>query len=205
MLNLKIISSFFFYAFGLLGPILSGSHCSEHDRIISQDLEKKENIGKLGSIGDQDLIIKDDFYAKFLIKAAEMQLERISLGRLAQQIGSTNEARDFGILMESENKNSLTEITTLGQSKFISIPKTLTEDSKDLYDELKKNTGNNFDKSYSKMMVEQHIEAINLYEKVLENSEDDEIRAWTSKKLVDLKSHLDLAKKFKDKSDQLNP
>lgn len=204
MINLKSLRLIVFHSICFLGVMFFAPFCSENGKVNSQQAAKQEGTNKLTLLEYQEAVFIIDNDAKFLIKAAEIQFENISLGRLAQQKGSTNEARDFGKMMETEHKNLLSEIRTLSQYKSISIPKTLTEDSKDLYDDLKKNTGFNFDKSYSKLMVQHHLEAINLYERALKEIEDPEIIGWVTKKLEVLRTHLNLAKEFKGKSDSLH-
>lgn len=201
IMNLKTI---FVYSFCLAGPMFFASSCSENKRMDSQEVAKQENMKRLTSNENIAVVIKNDNDAEFLMKAAEMQLEKISLGKLAQQKGNTVEVKEFGKMMEADHNTSLTEIKTLAQSKSISIPTTVTENSKNHYDDLNKKTENDFGKSYSKMMVDQHQDAIDLYENAIEDTEDPEIRAWATTQLTSLRTHLERAKQFKDRNDKMN-
>jgi putative membrane protein len=135
------------------------------------------------------------------MEAAEMQLEEISLGKLAQQKGNSAHIKELGKMMEEDHTKSFTELQALAQSKSISIPTTVTEDSMDAYNNLNEENGNDFGKAYNDMVVEHHEDAIELYEKAATDSEDPAIRAWATEKLPGLRTHLQLAKSAKEKSD----
>lgn len=204
MKTIMNLNSIFVYSFCLAGPMFFASSCSENKRMDSTEVAKQENMQRMTSNENTAIVIDNDNDAEFLMKATEMQLEKISLGKLAQQKGNSAEVKAFGKMMEDEHNASLTEIRTLAQSKSISIPTTVSEDSKDHYDDLNEETDNDFGKSYSKMMVDQHEDAIDLYEDAIEDTEDPEIKAWATKKLATLRTHLERAKQFKDKHDNLN-
>lgn len=202
MKNLLKFKSVFVYSLCLAGPMFFASSCSENKKMDSQEVAKQENVKRLTSNENTIVVIENDNDAEFLMKAAEIELELISLGKLAQQKG-TADVKDFGKMMETDHNTSLTEIRTLAQSKSISIPTTVTENSKNHYDDLNKKTGNDFGKSYSKMMVDRHEDAVDLYEKVIKDTKDADIRAWATKRLSAFRTHLDRANDFKNKTDNL--
>lgn len=203
MKNLMNFKALFLYSFCLAGPMFFASSCSENKRTDSQEVAKQENMKRLTSNDNAAVVIENDNDAKFLMKAAEIEHELISLGKLAQEKGNNTEVKDFGKMIETDHNKTLTEIRTLAQSKSISIPTSITDDSKNHWDDLNKRTGNDFGKSYSKMMVDRHEDAIDLYEEVIEDTEDPEIRAWASKRLSALRTHHERAKEFKKNTDNL--
>ena len=97
---------------------------------------------RLTSNDNAAIVIENDNDAKFLMKAAEIEHEMISLGKLAQEKGNNTEVKDFGKMIETDHNKTLTEIRTLAQSKSISIPTSITNDSKNHWDDLNKRTGN---------------------------------------------------------------
>ena len=128
--------------------------------------------------------------AQFIVKAAEISLMEIKLGKLAQQIGSSKTIRDLGKMMETEHTKSLVEVTELAKTKMITIPTTPSFDAEDAYKTLNTKSSTDFDKAYSDMMVNGHQEAIALFEKTCNDSDDTDIRDWTTKTLPILKMHL---------------
>ena len=76
--------------------------------------------------------------AQFLVNAAEINLEEIQLGQLAQQKGRTTHVKELGKAMEDAHTKSQRDLTALAQRKNISIPSSPTENAKDAYDVLVK-------------------------------------------------------------------
>lgn len=131
---------------------------------------------------------------KFLTSAAEAQLVQIRLGQLAQKKGNSADVKKMGKMMEESHTKSLSELRTLSKSKSITLPTKASTASNDDYDDLSVKSGKDFDKAYSKMMVKHHEEAIELYEKAIEDANDAEVKSWASKQLTELKAHLNHAK-----------
>ncbi|MEP6646696.1 MAG: DUF4142 domain-containing protein [Saprospiraceae bacterium] len=136
---------------------------------------------------------KDEKDANFLVKAAEINVEEIRLGQLAQQKGMTAGVKDLGKMMETEHGKAMADLTALANRKYISIPTVPTEDSKSTYDKLNMKNGIEFDKEYTDMMINGHKNAIDLFEKCASNGTDVEIKSWAQSMLPGLHSHLDHA------------
>lgn len=129
--------------------------------------------------------------AQFLVNAAEINLEEIQLGKLAQQNGMTSHVKELGKMMEDAHTKSLNDLMILAKSKNITIPNAATNDAKDAYDKMNKKTGKDFDKAYADMMVDGHKDAIETFEKASEDSKDADIKNWASTSLPNLRTHLD--------------
>lgn len=139
--------------------------------------------------------------AQFLVNAAEMNLEEIQLGQLAQQNGRTSHIKELGKMMEDAHTKSLNDLTALAKSKMITIPTSLTDDSKDSYEELNEESGDDFDKAYADMMVSKHKDAIDAFEEASTDSHDADIRNWAAASLPDLRKHLNHSLDSQDKFD----
>ena len=129
--------------------------------------------------------------AKFLVSAAENNLEQIQLGQLAQQKGSSTHVRELGKTMENEHAKSQKKLKELAKSKNITIPSSLTNDSREVYNDLNSKSGNDFDKAYTSRMVKSHDKTISTYEKASNDSQDMDIKNWASSSLPVLRSHYD--------------
>ena len=191
------------YSICLAGTAILTSSCSENKTVDSEEVAEQQNMDKLSTGEKAIVVIDNDNGDKFLMKAAEIQLEAISLGKLAQQKGTNAHVKELGKMMEEGHTKTLNELTALAQSKSVSIPTSITEDSQDAYNKLEGKTGNDFGKDYSAMMVDQHEDAIDLFEKASADSEDPEIKAWSSQKLPGLRTHLEHAKACKEECDKL--
>ena len=142
--------------------------------------------------------------SQFLADAAEISLEEIQLGQLAQQKSSMSDVKELGIMMEKEHNKSLKELTALAAKKIITIPSSPTNDAINAYNKLNKKGGNDFDLEYCEMMVEGHKNAIALFEKASKESLDSDIREWASGTLPNLRVHLDHAITCQKKCEKMN-
>jgi putative membrane protein len=98
--------------------------------------------------------------ADFLVRAAESNLKEIQLGQLAQQRGGSDHVRELGRMMEQAHSQSQNDLIALSQRKAITIPTTLTEDGRDAYEKLNKQSAEDFDLEYADIMVKEHKDAI---------------------------------------------
>jgi putative membrane protein len=131
--------------------------------------------------------------AQFLVNAAEINLEQIQLGQLAQQNGSAIHVKELGKMMEDKHSKSLIELTALAKSKVITIPTSLTDNAKNSYNKINEKSGNEFDKEYADKMVKGHKDAIEVFEKASTDCSDADIKSWASASLPELREHLDLS------------
>lgn len=129
--------------------------------------------------------------SQFLVDAAEINREEISLGKLAQKKGNSSQIIELGKMMEDEHTKSLADLTALAQTKNISLPTSQTENGKLAYNKLNEKSGNDFGKEYSSLMVNGHKDAIALFEKASTDCTDSDIRAWAASLLPALRTHLD--------------
>lgn len=129
----------------------------------------------------------------FIMKVAEINMEQIKLGKLAQQMSSMGHVKDLGKMMVTEHTLATTKLTALAKTKMVSLP--TVESGKILadYKMLAAKKGKSFDKAYSDMMVKGHKEAIALFEKANRETKDNDIKAMTSEMIPALKTHLERA------------
>lgn len=130
----------------------------------------------------------------FLIKAAEINLEEIRLGELAQQKGSAPDVKELANMLVESHTKAMNDLKSLANSKSIAIPTSTTDKVQDAYDKLNEKTaGNDFDKEFCDMMVKGHRNAIDAFEKAASNAADADIKSWAASMLPDLRMHLDKA------------
>lgn len=197
------IKSILVHTICVAGTMFFASSCSENKTTDSMEVAEEENVSRLTNDDETIVVIDNDNGVKFLMAAAEMQLEEISLGKLAQQKGTTPHVKELGKMMEVDHTKTLAELNTLAQSKSVVIPATATEDSMETQKDLMEKEGNDFGKAYSDMMVDHHEDAIELFEKAATDSEDAEIKAWATEKLPSMRTHLEHAKACKAECDKL--
>lgn len=173
-------------AITLIAIIISTSSCMNNKPEDAKDVAEDQNEAKFDERGNE----KD---AEFLVNAAEINLEEISLGKLAQEKSSINHVNELGKMMEVEHTKSLADLIVLAQTKNISLPTSQTEKGKDAYKKLNEKSADDFGKEYSSMMVSGHKKAIELFEKASTDCADSDIKSWATATLPTLRTHLNQA------------
>lgn len=168
----------------IFAVMFGNSSCSNNKPEDTKEIAENKNDAKF----DNNKNEKD---AQFLVNAAEISREEISLGQLAQQSGKTTHVKELGKMMEDAHTKSLSDLTALAKTKNISIPTSQTENGQDAFKKLNDKSGNDFDKAYTDMMVSGHKDAIALFETASTESTDLDIRAWATTNLAELRTHLD--------------
>jgi putative membrane protein len=141
--------------------------------------------------------------AQFLARAAEINLEEIQSGQLAQQKSTTSVVKDVGSMMEKAHTQLLKELTALANKRGISIPTSVKSEGMEEYKELKNKSAKRFDEEYCEMTIKGHRKAIELFEEVAEDSKDSEIKDWAVATLPTLRMHLANAKACKEKCEKM--
>lgn len=141
--------------------------------------------------------------AEFLVAAAAINLEQIKLGQLAQLRGTMADVKELGKSMESGHTKALNELKTLAAQKQITIPTSLTEDGQDAENKLTKQSGKDFDKDYCDRMVNGHKDAIDKFENVSTEANDEDIRNWASSVLPDIRAHLNHSRICQEKCSKM--
>ncbi len=138
---------------------------------------------------------KNEQDAQFLVNAAEINMEEIKLGQLAQQRASSADVKNFAKMMVEGHTKALSDLKGLAQTKQVSLPDSTTKDGLDHYGKLdEEKNGSDFDRKYCDMMVDAHKDAIDRFERAAgDNNADAQIKQWASSMIPDLRSHLDQA------------
>jgi len=136
---------------------------------------------------------------EFFLEIAEFHQAEIQLGQLAQMNTSNSEVVALGKTLVSSHTQALKELTDLAKRKNVMVSESFSEKDKSQYNKLSEKTGNEFDVAYSKRIKEDHEHAIELFEKSVQESEDSEVRAWSTGSLPMLKKHMESAKQCQAK------
>lgn len=169
---------------GILSFTLS---CNNNPKVEdTKDIAEEHNDAKYDNTNKE----KD---AQFLVNAAEINLEEVQLGILAQQRSKTKIVVDLGKMMEDSHNESMIQLKELAVKKIVTIPSTPTDNAKESYKNLDAKTGKDFDNAYCSLMVDGHTNAITLFEKASTESSDSDIKAWALATLPLLRTHLDNA------------
>lgn len=176
--------------------IIGSSAFSNYNAVKSGDVPAGNNGQKLvKSVTEKD--------TEFLVKASEIIMQEIKLGKLAQEKGRMSHVKDLGKKMEVDHTKSLMDLKALAKSKNISLPTSTTDNANDEYKNLEEKSGNDFDKAYIEIMVDEHKDAIELFEKASTDSDDFDIKNWALTTLPTLRIHHDHSKVCQKELDKM--
>jgi putative membrane protein len=138
-------------------------------------------------------VVQDNFWSK----AAQGGMAEVELGKLALQKSQNADVKKFAQMMVTDHTKANDELKALASKKNVTLPIDLGS-HKSTLDDLNKLSGAEFDKEYVEAMVEDHETDVDLFEDNTDNSDAD-IKAFTTKTLPTLKSHLEMIKGIQSK------
>jgi putative membrane protein len=136
------------------------------------------------------LVAADNPDASFFKKAAEGGLAEVQMGKLAQGKSPTQSVKDFGAMMMQDHSAANDKLKAIADGKGIKLPTSPSVTQMASKAKLEVLTGNTFDKSYIKGMVEDHEEDIKEFQKEASSGQDPDAKAFALSTLPTLKAHL---------------
>ncbi|GAA4395214.1 hypothetical protein GCM10023187_01830 [Nibrella viscosa] len=175
--------------------------CNTRKNEDSTERAEEANERKADSLDDADrdqraAVLEND--ADFAVKAASGGMMEVELGNLAQQKAQNARVKEFGRMMVEDHTKANNELKDLAARKNITLPTSMGEDHRKHVDELRSKSGADFDRAYMDLMVDDHDEDIDLFEKAANNAKDADVKAFAAKTLPTLRKHHEAAKSIKD-------
>lgn len=168
--------------------------CNNAENQDATEMAEEKNEQKMDSTNTENM--EED--QEFMVEAASGGLMEVQLGTLAAQNAASPRVKEFGQMMVKDHTAANTEMMAMAEKKNISLPAAPGEDHQHHIDGLKDKKGVEFDKDYMSMMVKDHEEDIENFEKASQNAKDAELKAFATKTLPILKQHLEMAKSINE-------
>jgi putative membrane protein len=162
--------------------------------------QKTDSLSNQQSVTDSSAGVPSRQDADFMVKATAGNQLEVILGQLAQTRASSPAVKRFGEMMVRDHTEGEKELRGLAAAKRIILPDTISNEQKKTDDELQKKTGHAFDKAYVDLMVKDHKEDIDEFQKASQNANDPDIKALAAKLLPTLQMHLDSVQVLKKRS-----
>jgi len=134
----------------------------------------------------------------FMATAARSGMAEVEMGKLAAQKATDPEVKKFGQTMVTEHTAANNELKTLAGKKNVTLPTDLGTHQSDL-DTLKNASGADFDRSYVKLMVNEHENDVEAFQAQADKSADPDVKAFAAKTLPTLKKHLESIRTISDR------
>jgi putative membrane protein len=132
-------------------------------------------------------VVQDNFYTN----AAQGGMAEVELSKLALAKSQNPEVKKFAQMMVSDHGKANDELKALAGKKNVKLPDGVNGSQKSTMEDLGKLSGAEFDKKYVETMVKDHEKTVDLFEDNTTNSDAD-IKAFATKTLPTLKSHLEM-------------
>lgn len=163
----------------------------------SVDTAEKVNEAMTDNNAAPGAITEDD--TKFAVMAADAGMTEVELGKLAVSKTKNADVKKYAQMMIDDHTAANNKLMAIASSKQITLPATMSDDHKKHIADMSKMSGNDFDKHYIDMMVDDHGTVVDGFKKENENTKDAELKAFTGETLPTLTKHHDEAKAMKDK------
>jgi putative membrane protein len=129
----------------------------------------------------------------FIKEVAMGGLMEVELGRLATEKASNGQVKQFGQRMVDDHGKANQQLSTVAQQKNIQVPTELTGKAKAEHDRLSKLSGEQFDRAYMQLMVQDHRKDVSEFRKQSTKAKDSDVKSFASQTLPTLEDHLKTA------------
>jgi putative membrane protein len=130
----------------------------------------------------------------FVKTVAISDMFEVESSKLAQQKANGN-VKTFANHMVSEHTKTTAQLKGLVQSGKVKaqLPSAMDSAHQSKIDQLKKLSGEEFNRSYRDMQISAHKDAVSLFERYAKGGDNKALKAWAAKTLPNLKHHLKMA------------
>jgi putative membrane protein len=133
----------------------------------------------------------------FVRKAAIGGMTEVQEGQAATTTASSSDVKAFGQKMVDDHTPNNQELASIASSKGITVPTDLDKMHVKQVDMLTKKTGTDFDSAYIKDQVMDHEAMEKVMQTEIDSGTDPDLKAFASKTLPIVQSHLAMAKGLK--------
>ncbi|MHB8206334.1 DUF4142 domain-containing protein [Mucilaginibacter sp.] len=166
------------------------------DTIVSPaEAQPDTTAPKINLVVDQEDIL-------FATKAAEGNLAEIEMGNLAIKNGKSKRVKNYGLMMIKDHDKANTKLMVMAAAKKLILPTKPDSAQQQMMVQLAKKSGNDFDKAYVSMMIEDHKNDVDAFTAASTKIQDPDIKAYAKKTLPVLKKHLDAINAIHDSMSQ---
>lgn len=167
---------------------------------------QKTNEAKIDSTTQdtgQGAAVRDDkeHDSEFMTKAASGGMLEVELGKVVAQRATTADVKQFAQQMVTDHTKANNELKAVAAKKNITLPASLGDDQKKVYDNVLTEKGAQLDQKYVSEMVDDHEEDVKEFQEASTKAGDPAVRAFAAKTLPVLQMHLAMIKKIQANMD----
>ena len=158
---------------------------STTDTTVVKDTTAKDTSSKMTAAP------ADTGDVKFAAEAASGGMTEVTLGKIAQDKGVNARVKKFGSMMVMDHSKANDSLKALAARKNITLPTAPNAKDQATIDKLSKLSGKAFDDAYVSDMIDDHKHDVKAFEDASKSLKDPDLKAFATKTLPVLKTHLD--------------
>jgi putative membrane protein len=135
----------------------------------------------------------------FGMKASQVHLAEIELGRLAQERSQNGDVKGYAKMIVGDHVEALEKLTDLMKKYNGPESKTLDQEIRQEVDRLAGLSGAEFDREFVNMMVEDHEKAVELFRNQAQIGMNPDLKDYVNDMLPNLETHLKKAQELQSK------
>jgi putative membrane protein len=133
---------------------------------------------------------------KFIMQTAQSGMKEVQLAQLAQQKAASQEVKDYARQLEQDHSKANDELKALAQQRNVNLPADMGPKHQGHMTKFQNMSGEQFDREYIKMMVNDHRNSIREFQKQANSGMDSNVKEFASKTLPTLQTHLQRAQEL---------
>jgi putative membrane protein len=158
------------------------------------NLSRDSNTAMSDDDADEPTMAVDRADADFAVEAASGSMMEVQLGGLAKTHAVNARVKNFAAMMINDHMKMNEELKRIATAKNITLPQALSDEAANDIEKLNKKEKGEFDRTYMRMMVNDHRKDLNEFEKAAKDCKDPALRSFVKESLPVLKKHLDSAR-----------
>lgn len=135
----------------------------------------------------------DETSSTFLMKAANGGMAEVEITSIAQQKAVNQPIKDFAAMLYHDHSLLNDQVKSLAAQKNVTLPDTMSADKRSMVDDLKKQSGKNFDKAFIELMIKNHNAGIEMFGQAGNDAKDPDVSNLAKNAVPTLRAHLDSA------------
>ncbi|MFD2521713.1 DUF4142 domain-containing protein [Emticicia soli] len=141
--------------------------------------------------------------AESVVELAGGGMMEVELAKVALTKATSPKVKQFAQMMIDDHTKANEELKSLASSKNIVLPTTLPEDHQKTINDVSEESGKKFDRKYMDVMLEDHKKDVDKFQKLADNGNDEDIKAFAAKILPTLIHHKEEAEKLEKLTDKM--
>ena len=137
----------------------------------------------------------------FLMNAASSDLLEVQAAQTALQKSTSPSVKKFAQMMANHHSKTTQELQTVATPLGVTLPPAMMPVHQALFERLTNKTGRNFDEAYMDLMETAHKTDVAMYEAKSKAADTPTVKAFATKTLPMLRSHLTMASTIEKKVD----